>query len=354
MVARDEAKLIGSVALILSSREIDAKSWWDNFGARNTNSSTEIADTLIQLDYLDAWMDLKYGFDNDFELAKSICSKYLDYPIISWRNKFIDIANEVTQIDETASDDNFSTGQNKTHRSKDLNSDSEGEEGEIEETLKKPSPDTAVLQQQKPRLEASIKGTGIEVNSIQVSEIRISLYKIDLEVLLSDNPTLKLQKLDVGYLRPTECLSIQMERTSEHRHQVVPIPAEFLSHNVFIKLEGEVSSQSGQKLQIVTKNIIYSPKIVNTVFSKNSGQVKVSQLEKSLKSPTIYVKVFAKLKNGNVLFYKDGYCNSKGIFDYVSVNNSNVGNVEKFLILIFNSDNSCSYQKVDPPKIEKS
>ena len=33
-----------------------------------------------------------------------------------------------------------------------------------------------------------------------------------------------------------------------------------------------------------------------------------------------YVKVYTKLKSGEVRFYKDGYTDHRGIFDYVNAN----------------------------------
>lgn len=221
---RAEAKLIGSVALILASREIEAKNWWDLFGPETQNHPQDQSSAAIQLDYLDAWMDLKYGFENDFSLAKQICPKYLNHPIIEWRNKFIDIANEISQLDDAVSEDNFSVSQKKTQNSVENESEFEEDDSESEvleqanDTSKSESPKTSASSEHKFSLEASIKDSAISISSLQVSELKIHFYKIDLEVLLSKNPALKLQKFDVGFLKPTQLLKVSLERPAELRN----------------------------------------------------------------------------------------------------------------------------------------
>ena len=43
-------------------------------------------------------MDLFVGFTN-FRRARELCEKYLDYPIVSWRNMFYEIANKLAEYD---------------------------------------------------------------------------------------------------------------------------------------------------------------------------------------------------------------------------------------------------------------
>lgn len=48
----------------------------------------------------------------------------------------------------------------------------------------------------------------------------------------------------------------------------------------------------------------------------------------------IYVKIYIKEKNGKESFYKDGYTDLRGRFDYASLISYELDNVEKFSILI--------------------
>jgi hypothetical protein len=46
------------------------------------------------------------------------------------------------------------------------------------------------------------------------------------------------------------------------------------------------------------------------------------------------VKAYIKEKNGNESFYKDGYTDLRGRFDYASMSSANLGDVLKFSLLI--------------------
>jgi hypothetical protein len=50
------------------------------------------------------------------------------------------------------------------------------------------------------------------------------------------------------------------------------------------------------------------------------------------------VKTFAKEKNGNVIFYKDGYTDLRGRLDYASLNPESLRNVEKFAIFVMSDE----------------
>lgn len=41
----------------------------------------------LQYDYFAAYLDFYIGYPN-FTIARDICDKYLDYPVVSWRNLF--------------------------------------------------------------------------------------------------------------------------------------------------------------------------------------------------------------------------------------------------------------------------
>jgi len=50
------------------------------------------------------------------------------------------------------------------------------------------------------------------------------------------------------------------------------------------------------------------------------------------------VKCFAKGKDGKVSFYKDGYTDLRGRFDYATLNSNDISNIEKFALFIMNDD----------------
>ena len=50
------------------------------------------------------------------------------------------------------------------------------------------------------------------------------------------------------------------------------------------------------------------------------------------------MKCFAKANSGKVSFYKDGYTDLRGRFDYATLNSNDISNIEKFAIFIMNDD----------------
>jgi len=50
------------------------------------------------------------------------------------------------------------------------------------------------------------------------------------------------------------------------------------------------------------------------------------------------VKCFAKTKSGVVNFYKDGYTDLRGRFDYATLNATDVSSIEKFSLFIMSDE----------------
>ncbi|PCI36264.1 MAG: hypothetical protein COB53_10110, partial [Elusimicrobia bacterium] len=63
-----------------------------------------------------------------------------------------------------------------------------------------------------------------------------------------------------------------------------------------------------------------------------------------------YVKVYAEMDNGQVRFYKDGYTDHRGRFDYASLSTNEQDHVKKFSILVLSEKNGATIRETDPPK----
>lgn len=79
------------------------------------------------------------------------------------------------------------------------------------------------------------------------------------------------------------------------------------------------------------------------------GQVKITTRENGQPLPKVYVKVYAKRKNQSVAFYKDGYTDLRGRFDYSSVSNKNLDGIERFALLIMSEDRGAMIQEASAP-----
>ena len=66
----------------------------------------------------------------------------------------------------------------------------------------------------------------------------------------------------------------------------------------------------------------------------------------------IYVKVFCKNKSGPELFFRDGFTDIRGKFEYANVAGKSVKDIEKFSILVSDDESGLGQviKEANPPK----
>ena len=64
----------------------------------------------------------------------------------------------------------------------------------------------------------------------------------------------------------------------------------------------------------------------------------------------VYVKVYAKKHNGQVVFHKDGYTDLRGKFDYSSINTGNIDEISSFSFLVLSDSHGAVIKEAKPPK----
>lgn len=52
----------------------------------------------------------------------------------------------------------------------------------------------------------------------------------------------------------------------------------------------------------------------------------------------MYVKAFSRNKRGEIRFYKDGYTDLRGKFEYASLNSGNLSDIEKYSLFIMSDE----------------
>jgi hypothetical protein len=66
--------------------------------------------------------------------------------------------------------------------------------------------------------------------------------------------------------------------------------------------------------------------------------------------PGAYVKVYAKMQDGEVRFLKDGYTDLRGRFDYASLNTNEVEHAARLALLILSDEFGAVVREAAPPK----
>ena len=79
---------------------------------------------------------------------------------------------------------------------------------------------------------------------------------------------------------------------------------------------------------------------------QNYGELKVFKGDKAISG--VYVKVFVRVSS-NARFYKDGYTDIRGKFDYAHFTGTTLSGVSKFALLVTHPEWGSLMQEVDPP-----
>ena len=133
----------------------------------------------------------------------------------------------------------------------------------------------------------------------------------------------------------------QQEINSENKY-ALNIPEELKNKNFYI----EVSSGK------IKENEIYYSSLLKYSLIESIGEIKVMTPE--LKPiPKVYVKCFCGTNSGHIKFYKDGFTDLRGKFDYISLNTDLINDVKKFSILIISKEYGSIIVSCNPPKMIK-
>ena len=275
----------------------------------NNNSSYE-----IQYDYLNAYLDLSNGYPN-FAIAKEVCVKYKNFPLLYWREKFEEIEDILFEYEgkETVT---MLDVENTTQSEKQLRKE---------------------LKLTQPSMSFSIDKTNLVIVHTNISKINIKFYLIDLEILFSRTPSLKSNSNDFSFVQPNFSHELKVENSTSEAITKFEIPKEYTTKNIFIELS------TGSIKQFET----YFSANLNVIINENIGELKVlnSDLKPVIKA---YVKCFAKVGGSNQ-FYKDGYTDLRGKFNYLALNTDQLKDASMFYIFVSDDDLGSMIKECRPP-----
>ena len=262
----------------------------------------------LQYDYMNAYMDF---FTEDHKTARQIAEKYVDYPVDRWRKAFENVLNQLDEIEGKAPSvlDDKDRTQTQTQ-----------------------------LASTEPSFDFKVEEKKVRLDYQNIAECRVNYYLMDIEFLFSRNPFVQEFSGQFSIIRPnaTKTHALPQDQTEF----AFDLPKEFHSSNVLVEIvaRGITKSQA-----------CYSHSLALQVI-ENYGQVKVTHAGTGKPLSKVYVKVFAKMKNGEVQFYKDGYTDLRGRFDYTSLNTNELDFVEKFSLLVMSEEHGAVVREAAPPK----
>ena len=287
--------------LFLQDRVEEALVWLEKVQPQNV-------DTRLQLDYLDAYASLYRG---EPQVASQLAEKYADYPVDRWKEKFAQVADQVKEM---------GGGDVKIQDEKD----------------REQQQDTRAAN--TPSFTFTTEGRKAKMAYQNIEEVTVNYYEMDLEFLFSSKPFVSGGSGQFSYIRPntSEKKSLPADGSSFE----FEIPERFASKNVLVEIVGAGQTKS---------SAVYSNSL-QVQFAENYGRVQVLEDGEGKPLSTVYVKVYAKNKDGSVKFFKDGYTDLRGKFDYVSLNTNELDQVDKLSVLVMSEDKGSLVQEVAPPQ----
>jgi hypothetical protein len=264
--------------------------------------------TRIQYDYMQAYLDL---YTPERKLARAIAGRYAGYPVDRWRKLFLDVTAE---LDEA-----------------------EGRGGAVV--------DVDSREQVQARLAASeasfdftVEAKRVTINYQNLAECRVNYYLMDVELLFSRNPFVQQRGGQFALVKPnrSEAVRFPEGRTSF----AFDLPEELRSSNIMVEVVA-----GGAK-----KSAAYFAHALAVKTVESYGQVRVTREAGGAPLAGVYAKVYARMRDGSVRFYKDGYTDIRGIFDYASLSTGELGDVERFAVLVLSETDGAVIREVEPPK----
>ena len=215
--------------------------------------------------------------------------QYADYPVDRWRKLFSDVAAQIDETEGKAPGMSIKSGP----------PDREAQQGGLAGT--------------EPSFDFKVEDGKVALGWKNLHEVTVNYYLMDPEFLFSSSPFVTQDSGRFSIVKPGKS---DVEKLPEGKDMVeLPLPPEFAKANVLVEILG-----AGQR-----KAQAYHANTLKLALAENYGRFELREQGAGKLVSKAYVKVYARLKGGTIRFFKDGYTDLRGKFDYASLNSSSSG-----------------------------
>ncbi len=264
--------------------------------------------TPLQYDYLGSYMAMSA---EELDKAEQIAKTRQEFPVDRWRKLFQNVLMHI--------------------------SEARGGSADPADPLNREQQQTA-LAAKAPSFEFAVESRKVAVRHQNLSQVTVNYYTMDLELLFSRNPFVQQGSQGFGLIRPNKSQTIDL--AADQLQTSFDLPNEFHNSNVLVEIVG-----GGQ-----TKSAAYYANSLAVQVSENYGQIKVSNQDDGKPISKAYVKVYARKLDGSTTFYKDGYTDTRGRFDYSSLSNQSIEDVDRFALLVLSEKQGATVREAATPK----
>jgi hypothetical protein len=287
----------------------------------------ESLESKLQYDYMDMYLAF---FKLDLDRAVVIADRYRDYPHPRWNSLFQEAGNQIAERRAMESGKRIANDPSIDWTDA---SDQRLLGGERERQ-------NALLAASEPLLDMIANEQEIVIRYRELSGIRVNFYWMDIELQFSRAPFVTKDSSRLSLIEANRSEWIALPKSSEIETYRFALPDEMRNRNVLV----EVSAAG-----LTSSTMIYSNSLrVN--LAPNAGRLQVIGLDRAMPLEATYIKVYRRSSDGKVAFYKDGYTDIRGQFDYTSLSLDELGSIERFAILVLHPKHGASVHEVLPPR----
>jgi hypothetical protein len=310
--------------------------------ARFATIQPESLPTPLQHDLLRCYANF---YEQKLVEARTIATRYANYPVERWRKLFIEVLAQLSELEPrtNAAVAVFGSPDPKPNR--------EAQQSELATS--------------EPSFDLKVENRSIALTWRNLPEVTINFYLMDPEFLFSSSPFATQDSARFAIIKPGKSMKQPLPAGKDTLD--MPLPEEFQRANVLVEVLG-----AGQR-----KAQAYHANTLKLNLVENYGRLEIRGQGENQPVAKAYVKVYARLKSGAVRYFKDGYTDLRGKFDYASLNASEhdapvplarssgsknglgfdhpmlspgeLGEVEKIAILIMSETHGALVREVNPP-----
>ncbi|HEX3481855.1 MAG TPA: hypothetical protein VHT91_42875 [Kofleriaceae bacterium] len=259
----------------------------------------------MQHDYLAAYAACLTG---ELGHARELATRWRDHPVDRWRVRFAALAAMLDEVDGAAPEVTDARSRDQQH---------------------------AELAARQPTFDLAVDRDGVVVHSQHVAALELRFFEMDIELLFSRQPFMQSDVSRLSYIEPAHREAIA-DPPAEHR---VAWPAPLRGKNVVVEAVG-----AGLR-----KARVHHANDLVTTLSHQYGRLRVQRASSRTALAATYVKVYARQRGGQVAFYKDGYTDLRGWFDYASLSTTELDAVDRFAILVCSDHAGAAILEASPP-----
>ena len=256
--------------------------------ARFATVRADALPTRLQHDYFRCYAAL---YEEKLPAARQIAATYAEFGVDRWRALFAEVASQLDEIEGKAA----AGAGDKPDREK----------------------QQAALAAAQPTFDLKVENRTVALTWKNLRAVTVNYYLMDPEFLFSANPFVNEDSSRFSFIKPTKSATQPLPEGKDALD--IPLPAEFAKANVLV----EVLAAGQRKAQA------YHANSFKLTLAENYGQLEVRDqaaapagVAAGKPVSKAYVKVYARLRGGKVRFFKDGYTDLRGKFDYASLNSS--------------------------------